>query len=430
MKGYVVEGGVSLRGEIEVYGNKNSALPCIAACLLTSEPVTLLNIPQIRDVQAMCDIIIYLGAEVSFDTAHHTLSICARDIIHTHVPEELTRKLRASFLFAGPLLARRGEAILPPPGGDVIGRRRLDTHIMALQKLGAECQIDHTVHFTAPTGGLSGTTIFLDEASVTATENAIMAAVCADGLTCIRNAACEPHVQDLCNLLNTLGGRISGVGSNVLLINGVSERLGGGRFRIGPDFMEIGSFIGLAAATQSDLTIKGVGGVQLDMIEVHFKKIGIHWEQREQSIHVCVNEIPQISNDVSGAIARIDDAPWPGFPADLISIVLVAATQARGAILIHEKLYESRLFFVDELISMGAQIILCDPHRAVVNGPTELRGARLSSPDVRAGMALVIAALCASGKSTIQNVYQVERGYQNLVTRLQQVGARIREAEL
>lgn len=429
MKGYIIEGGVRLKGEIEVHGNKNSALPCIAACLLTDEPIQIANIPDIKDVHVMCDILIHLGAEVSFDQQQQTLSVCAKEINSTEVPEELARKIRASFLFAGPLLARNGAATIPPPGGDVIGRRRLDTHIMALQKLGAQCEIDHAVRFVVPKQGLTGTAIFLDEASVTATENVIMAAVYAKGLTVISNAACEPHVQDLCNLLIAMGAEISGVGSNLLHIEGVG-RLHGAQFRIGPDFMEIGSFIGLAAATRSNLIIKEVGRLRMDMIEVHFNKLGIHWEQRERDIHICVEKTPVISTDFGGAIARIDDAPWPGFPADLISIALVVATQAQGAILIHEKLYESRLFFVDKLISMGAQIILCDPHRAVVNGPTELRAARLSSPDVRAGMALVIAALCASGKSTIQNVYQIERGYQNLTARLQKIGARIQEADL
>lgn len=429
MKGYVIEGGVKLKGEIEVYGNKNSALPCIAACLLTSEPMQISNIPDIKDVHVMCDILTHFGAEVSFDKQQQTLSICAKKISNTEIPEELARKIRASFLFAGPLLARNGIATLPPPGGDVIGRRRLDTHITALQKLGAQCEMNHAVRLTAPRQGLTGTLIFLDEASVTATENVIMAAVCAKGTTIISNAACEPHVQDLCNLLIAMGAEISGVGSNLLRIESV-EQLHGVHFRIGPDFMEIGSFIGLAAATRSDLTIKEVGRYRLDMIEVHFNKLGIHWEQQERDIHICIEQTPVICTDFSGAIARIDDAPWPGFPADLISIALVVATQAQGAILIHEKLYESRLFFVDKLIGMGAQIILCDPHRAVVNGPTELRGSRLSSPDVRAGMALVIAALCASGKSTIQNVYQIERGYQNLISRLQKIGARIEETEL
>lgn len=428
MRGYIIEGGTPLHGEVQVYGNKNSALPCIAACLLTASEVTISNVPLIQDVRVMCDIATQLGAEVVFDETRQTLSVCAKQIHTTHVPPELATKIRASFLFAGPLLARTGSASISLPGGDVIGRRRLDTHLMALQKLGAEYEVSHTVDFRAPRG-LHGAVVFLDEASVTATENAVMAAVCAHGSTCIRNAACEPHVQDLCQLLIAMGAQIIGIGSNVLHIEGVSS-LHGASFCIGPDFMEIGSFIGLAAATRSDLTIKAVGTVHLDMIRINFNKLGVDWEQVGDDIRVHVTQTPRITSDIGGAVARIDDAPWPGFPADLMSIALVTATQAQGTILIHEKLYESRLFFVDKLISMGAQIILCDPHRAVVNGPTELHGARLSSPDVRAGMALVIAALCASGTSVIQNVYQIERGYQNLVLRLQNIGAHITEKEL
>ena len=425
MKEYLIEGGRPLKGEIEISGNKNSALPCIAACALTADTVILKNIPRIEDVKVMCAIIECLGATVTWDHPQKTLSICAKHLHTTHVPANLAQKIRASFLFAGPLVTRKHEVFMPPPGGDVIGRRRLDTHIIALQKMGATCEINHTVHFKAP-HSLAGATIFLDEASVTATENTIMAAVCAKGVTRIENAACEPHVQDLCHMLVSMGAVISGIGSNVLVIEGVSQ-MHGTTFTIGPDFMEIGSFIGLAAATKSEIYIKNVARLNLDMIQVNFNKLGVHWQKHDADIYINAGSTPVIKNDIGGAIARIDDAPWPGFPADLVSIALVVATQAQGTILIHEKLYESRLFFVDKLISMGAHIILCDPHRAVVQGATQLRAARLTSPDVRAGMAMVIAALCARGTSTIQNVHQIQRGYENMIPRLQRIGARIQE---
>ena len=425
MKEYLIEGGHSLKGEIEISGNKNSALPCIAACALTADTVILKNIPRIEDVKVMCSIIEHLGATVVWDYPQKTLSICAKHLHTTRVPVNLAQKIRASFLFAGPLVTRKREVFMPPPGGDVIGRRRLDTHIVALQKMGATCEINHTVHFKAP-HLLAGATIFLDEASVTATENTIMAAVCAKGVTRIENAACEPHVQDLCHMLVSMGAVISGIGSNVLVIEGVAK-MHGTTFTIGPDFMEIGSFIGLAAATKSEIYIKNIARLNLDMIKVNFNKLGVHWQKQGADIYINARNTPVIKNDIGGAIARIDDAPWPGFPADLVSIALVVATQAQGTILIHEKLYESRLFFVDKLISMGAQIILCDPHRAVVQGATQLRAACLTSPDVRAGMAMVIAALCARGISTIQNVHQIQRGYENMISRLQRIGARIEE---
>lgn len=428
MTAYTIHGGIPLKGTISVCGNKNAALPCVAACLLTEEPVTLKNSPYIEDVKVMCSIIEQLGATVQFKERKNEVTICAKEINSTKITTEFASKIRASFLFAGPLVARKRKAYLSPPGGDVIGKRRLDTHLHALYTLGVTVDVGDEYVFSAP-NGIQGAKVFLDETSVTATENAIMASVLAHGETSIENAASEPHVQDLCALLIMMGAKIRGVGSNVLHIEGV-KRLHGAEFTIGPDFMEVGSFIGLAAATRSELIINNIGDVNLRMIAVNFKKLGVQWEQDRDSIHVHATKIPSVKNDLWDAIPYIDDAPWPGFPADLISIALVVATQTKGLILLHEKMYESRLFFVDKLINMGAQIILCDPHRAIVNGPTSLRAANLTSPDVRAGMAMVIAALCATGKSVIHNVYQIKRGYENLIPRLQALGANISEQEI
>jgi UDP-N-acetylglucosamine 1-carboxyvinyltransferase len=324
------------------------------------------------------------------------------------------------------MLARTGKVVLPPPGGDVIGRRRLDTHFLALQNLGARIEADG--QFKLTTNKLVGDDIFLDEASVTATENTIMAAVLAEGQTRIENAASEPHIQDLCRLLIEMGAKITGIGSNILYIDGV-KKLHGAEYRIGSDYMEVGSFIGLAAVTRGDIEIDDACPSQLKMTKLAFAKLGIHWEQEGNSIHVSAGQTLRVVPDMGGQIPKIDDAPWPGFPPDLVSIMLVVATQVEGTILIHEKMFESRMFFVDKLIGMGARIILCDPHRSVVNGPSRLRGSDLVSPDVRAGMAMVIAALCAEGQSTIQNVYQIERGYENLERRLQLLGARIKRVE-
>jgi UDP-N-acetylglucosamine 1-carboxyvinyltransferase len=338
------------------------------------------------------------------------------------IPLELSRKIRASILFAGPLVARAGKAILPPPGGDVIGRRRLDTHFLALTELGARVDINGQFTFTA--NKLKGQEIFLDETSVTATENAVMAAVLAEGKTVITNAASEPHVQDLCNMLNGMGARIIGIGSNILTIDGV-DALQGTDFRIGPDYMEIGSFIGLAAVTHGSLTITGIEPKDMRPIRLSFGKLGIRWDIDRTTLSVPAQQTLQVNCDLGGMIPKIDDAPWPGFPPDLTSIMTVVATQVEGTVLIHEKMFESRMFFVDKLIGMGARITLCDPHRAVVSGPSVLHGSELVSPDVRAGMAMVIAALCARGESVIKNVYQIERGYENLTERLVSLGAHI-----
>jgi UDP-N-acetylglucosamine 1-carboxyvinyltransferase len=422
MNQYLIEGGCPIRGTIRASGNKNAALPCIAAALLTDEPVLLRNIPDIEDVQVMLAIYQALGGRVEA-LGSNTWRMTLGDIRAPEIPPAYARKIRASILFAGPLLARTGKAVLPPPGGDVIGRRRLDTHFLALTELGATVAIDDAFTFTART--LRGADIFLDEASVTATENALMAAVLAKGETILTNAASEPHVQDLCRMLISMGARIGGVGSNILTITGV-RKLSGCEFEIGADFMEVGSFIGLAAATRGELCIEGPRPRDLRPTRSAFGKLGITWEHEGTTLRVPADQTMAVNCDLGGMIPKIDDAPWPGFPPDLTSILTVVATQVTGTVLIHEKMFESRMFFVDKLIAMGARIVLCDPHRAVVSGPSALAGSELHSPDVRAGMAMVIAAMCAEGKSIIRNVYQIERGYENLVARLSSLGGRIR----
>jgi len=425
MSEYLIEGGIPLNGKIKVSGNKNAALPCIAAALLTDEPVILRNIPAIEDVQVMLDVYKELGGEIEA-LGPNAWKLKLLNIKSSGIPAELAKKIRASILFAGPLLARTGKAILPPPGGDVIGRRRLDTHFLVLTELGAKVKTSDTFTFTAKP--LKGADIFLDEASVTATENAIMAAVLAKGETILTNAASEPHVQDLCRMLVSMGAQIEGIGSNILTINGV-EKLYGCDFGIGADFMEVGSFIGLAAATSGDIYIEGARQQDMRPAKVAFGKLGILWAHDGTIIHVPKNQLMEVNHDLGGMIPKIDDAPWPGFPPDLLSIIIVVATQVKGTVLIHEKMYESRMFFVDKLIAMGARIVLCDPHRAVISGPAKLHGSELVSPDVRAGMAMVIAAMCAKGKSIIRNVYQIERGYEDLVARLSSLGARITRKE-
>lgn len=418
---YRIEGGFPIKGTIRASGNKNAALPCIAAALLTDKEVILRNLPEIEDMQVMLEIFEALGGIVK-KIATNEYSLQMKDLIRTDIPLDLSKKIRASILFAGPLLARAGKAVLPPPGGDVIGRRRLDTHFLALTELGARVEIDGQFTFTA--NKLIGQDIFLDEASVTATENAVMAAVFAEGITTITNAASEPHVQDLCKMLNAMGAQISGIASNILSISGVKS-LNGTDYRIGPDFMEIGSFIGLAAVTHGSITITDIEPADLRPIRLAFGKLGIRWDIDGTTLTVSTQQNLQVNCDLGGMIPKIDDAPWPGFPPDLTSIMTVVATQVEGTVLIHEKMFESRMFFVDKLIAMGARITLCDPHRAVVSGPSVLHGSELVSPDVRAGMAMVIAALCARGESVIKNVYQIERGYENLTERLKSLGARI-----
>jgi len=422
---YEIEGGIPLKGRITASGNKNSALPCLAATLLTDQPVVLRNVPEIEDAHVMMDILRSLGSSVE-KTGPNEYRVQTLDIRRDEIPPHLAQKIRASILFAGPLLARRGRVILPPPGGDVIGRRRLDTHFLALMELGARVEMGNLFVMQA-TSGLKGAAIFLDEASVTATENAVMAAVLAEGETAIENAASEPHIQDLCRMLNAMGARITGIGSNILRIEGVAK-LSGTEFRLGPDYMEVGSLIGLAAVTRGEIEIEDAGPQNLRMTGIGFGKLGIRWDTDGRSIRVPSDQRLAVVPDLGGSIPKIDDAPWPGFPADLVSIITVVATQAEGTVLIHEKMFESRMFFVDKLITMGARIVLCDPHRAVVTGPSRLSAAELVSPDVRAGMAMLIAAFCAQGRSTIQNVYQIERGYENLTQRLQALGARIKRS--
>ncbi len=418
---FVIEGGNALSGRIRASGNKNGALPILAACLLTDEPVTLTNVPRIRDVETMIELIAATGASAEW-TGTNEVRIHGEGISSPDVDAELAKRIRASFLLAGPLLARLGKASVPPPGGDVIGRRRLDPHIHALQQLGTHIDIDDRYEMT--TDGLAGVHIFLDEASVMATENTIMAAVLAPGETVIGNAACEPHVQDLCRFLVSLGAEIDGIESNVLRIHGV-EKLRGGEWPIGPEHIEVGSFIGLAAVTNGDLTIEGVRTKDMVSILTSFERLGVDVEIGDDWLRVPPNQELVIQNDLGDQVPKIEDGQWPAFPADLTSIAVAVATQAWGTILIFEKMFENRLFFVDKLVSMGARIIVCDPHRVVVSGPTRLYGQRLTSPDIRAGMAMLIAALCASGQSVIGNVGEIDRGYERIDERLRAVGAQI-----
>ena len=418
---FLVEGGHRLEGRIRPAGNKNAALPCLAAAVLTAEPVSYENVPRIRDVLTFLEIVRSLGADVTWEGPNE-VTIDASGVVTESIDAGLAGRIRASVLLAGPLLARFGHVQLPPPGGDVIGRRRMDTHFLAFEALGAELSLNGGFSITA--SRLEGTRFFLDEPSVTATENAVMAAVRAVGVTTIRNAAAEPHVQDLCNLLNTMGARISGIGTHVLTIEGV-EKLGGARFRIGADHIETGSFIGLAAVTGSDLTIEGAPVEHLDATLIGFRRLGIECTVDGEDVHVRGSGEHHVRSDAFGAVPKIDDGPWPAFPADLTSIALVAATQCHGTVLIHEKMFESRMFFTDKLVGLGASIILCDPHRAVVVGPSPLRGGVVESPDIRAGMALLIAALGAEGTSEIHNIRQIERGYERIDERLAGLGAKI-----
>ena len=422
MERFVIEGGHRLSGEIRPAGNKNAALPMLAGALLSPEPVTLTNLPEIEDVRIMLRLIESLGAEVT--PADHAVTIRAVDIHPARLDPELCRRIRTSLLLAGPVLARCGRIHVSRPGGDPIGRRRNDTHLLALEALGARIEVEHTGYEMAA-DRLVGTEIFLDEASVTGTEQAMLAAVTAAGTTTLLNAASEPHVQDLAHFLNTLGARITGIGSNTLSIQGVPA-LTGGTYRIMSDHMEVGSFIGLAAVTGSELLIRDAVPDHLRMTRLVFSRLGVQMEVRGPDILVPGEQDLHVHADVHGAILKIDDGPWPAFPSDLMSIALVLATQARGTVLIFEKMFESRLFFVDRLISMGAQIVICDPHRAVVIGRSRLRGDEITSPDIRAGMALILAALAAEGTSVVQNINQIDRGYERLEERLQAIGAHIR----
>ena len=425
MPKFVVQGGKPLRGEIRPAGNKNAALPIIAATLLTEEEVILENVPAIRDVRTLLELLSLLGAETAW-IGPNTVRVQAKEVRASAIEPAMAARIRASILLAGPMLARVGRMTLPPPGGDVIGRRRVDTHFLALAKLGAQVESDDG--YSLSTSGLQGADIFLDEPSVTATENAIMAAVMAKGHTRIRNAAAEPHVQDLCNMLVQFGAKISGIGTGVLEFEGV-DRLGGGRFRISSDHIEVGSFIGLAAVTGGEILIRDAAVEHLDSTLLGFERMGIHCEIRGEDLFVPAEQDRKVRTDLGGHIPKIDDGPWPAFPADLTSIALVVATQCRGTILIHEKMFESRMFFADKVIGMGARIVLCDPHRAVVVGPSRLHAAVVESPDIRAGMALLIAALGADGESHIYNIQQIERGYEQIDERLRALGAVIERAD-
>lgn len=420
-----LHGPASLSGSFRPAGNKNAALPILAGSLLAEGTVELENVPDIGDVRTLVDLLRSVGAEVE-RPAPNELRITARSLSCRGIDRALASRVRASILLAGPLLARCGEVVLPPPGGDVIGRRRLDTHFLALGSLGAE--VEAGSEYVLRASELRGADIFLDEPSVTGTENAILAAVTARGETRIRNAAGEPHVLDLCRFLVTLGARIEGIGGRDLHIEGV-DRLAGGSYRIGPDHIEIGSLIGLAAMTGSALTIQETPAEVLDPLRVGFQRLGIRWDQRGEELYVPAEQGLEIEADLGDQIPSLGDGPWPAFPADLISIALVVATQCRGTILVHEKMFESRMFFADKVISMGARIVLCDPHRAVVVGPSRLRGSLLESPDIRAGMALLIAALAADGESRIRNIGQIERGYERIDERLRALGAEIERVE-
>jgi len=421
MEKFVIEGGYPLSGTVIPSGNKNAALPMLAASLLTDQPITLENVPRIKDVETMLGILTDLGVDVR-EERDGALTLQAHQVKKTTLAPELGRRVRASILFAGPMLARCGRIKLPPPGGDVIGRRRVDTHLMAMRALGARVEMDSGYYMEAQ--ALHGEDIFLDEASVTGTENAMMAAVLASGTTIIRNAACEPHVQDLARFLNSLGARISGIGTNTLTIEGVSS-LRGGRWRIASDHIEVGSFIGLAAVTGGELLIKDAVPEHLRMTLLMLGRLGVQVEIRGQDVFVPADQHLRVVEDAGGALPKIDDGIWPAFPSDMISTAVVVATQAEGTVLIWEKMFEDRLYFVRQLIAMGARIILCDPHRAVVVGPTPLHGEHLTSPDIRAGMALLTASLCARGRSEIYNIVQIDRGYERIEEKLQALGARI-----
>jgi UDP-N-acetylglucosamine 1-carboxyvinyltransferase len=416
---FVIEGGHPLSGRLRAAGNKNGVLPILAACLLTDEPVEIANVPRISDVDTMLALLEHVGADTEWIGANE-VRVHTRELTH-EIDAALARRMRASFLLAGPLLARLGRASVPPPGGDVIGRRRLDPHIHAFAELGASIEIGAGYNLE---GALRGNHIHLDEPSVMATENAVMASSLAPGKTTISNAASEPHVQDLCRFLTSLGAKIGGIGSNVLHVTGV-ERLFGGTHTIGPEHIEVGSFIGAAAVTGGDLTIEGIVPDDLRPVVPVLRRLGIEVEVGDDWVHVPPGQELAIKDDLGGAIPKVEDGPWPQFPADLTSIAVVVATQARGTVLVFEKMFESRLFFVDKLVSMGARIILCDPHRVVVTGRAQLYGQDMSSPDIRAGMAMVIAALCAEGRSTIGDANQIDRGYERIDERLRQIGARI-----
>jgi UDP-N-acetylglucosamine 1-carboxyvinyltransferase len=423
MEKFIIQGGVPLSGEIVPAGNKNAALPILAACLLTEEELVVRNVPRIRDVQSMLGLLERLGVKLAW-MGENELRLQADAISGTEVDEELADRIRASFLIAGPLLARFGEVRMPPPGGDTIGRRRLDAHLDAFRDLGAKVDGEVWIEISAPPNGLRPTRIFMDEPSVMGTENALLAAALTEGPTTIANAASEPHVQDLARLLCKMGALVDGIGSNVMTVHG-RRQLGGAEHDVCSDHIEVASFMALAAATSGELRIRNVVPEDLEGIRRHFRRLGLQTMLEGNDLMVPPEQKLTIRDDQGDAIPKIDDGPWPAFPADLTSIALALATQADGTIMIHEKMFENRLFFVDKLVAMGARIHLSDPHRAVVSGPSRLHGARLESPDIRAGMAMLIAALAADGTSEIGNVAQIDRGYERIDTRLRDLGARI-----
>jgi UDP-N-acetylglucosamine 1-carboxyvinyltransferase len=423
MEKFIIDGGTPLEGTIVPAGNKNAALPALAACLLTPEEVVLRNIPRIRDVEAMLELLRRLDVKVEW-REDNVVALQADDLSHSDVDRDWAERIRASFLLAGPLLARRGRADMPPPGGDVIGRRRLDPHLDAFRALGADVHVDRNYYRLAAPDGLHACDFFMDEPSVMASENALMAAALTPGSTVIHNAASEPHVQDLARLLMAMGARIEGIGSNLMIVHG-QEELGGADYAIGPDYIEIASFIALAACTGGELRIRDSIPDDLRMTRLAFERLGCRIEFEGNDVIVPPGQRLRVKSDEGDAISKIEDGPWPAFPADLTSIAVAMATQAEGLILIHEKMFENRLYFVDKLVTMGARVIVCDPHRAVVSGPSRLHGERMESPDIRAGMAILIAALCAEGTSEIGNVGQIDRGYERIDERLRLLGARI-----
>ena len=419
---FLVRGGQSLRGSIRPAGNKNAALPILASTVLADGPMELDNIPRIRDVETMLALLVDLGASAEW-TGPNLVRVDARGVRPKPLDPKLCARIRASILLAGPMLARFGSVTLPPPGGDVIGRRRVDTHFLALEHLGASVTVGDRYELEAKKG-LIGNDIFLDEPSVTGTENALMAAVAAKGRTVLRNAACEPHVQDLARALVAMGAQIEGIGSNIFTIEG-GRPLGGASYAIGPDHIEIGSFIGLAAVTNGAITIDPVRGDDLRSTLLGFERLGIRPRIEGHRLTVDADQERRIRPDLGGHVPKLEDGPWPAFPADVMSTTIVTATQCAGMLLVFEKMFESRLFFVDKLIGMGARIVLCDPHRAVISGPSPLKGGIVESPDIRAGMAMVLAALAAEGSSTIHNIGQIERGYERIDERLRALGADI-----
>jgi len=425
MSRFVIKGGRPVSGVHRVPGNKNAALPMLAASLLTAEPVVLRNLPLIADVRTMIDLLAELGAQVELDGERRTVRICARRVKSTHLSKALCGKVRSSILFAGPLLARCGCAKLYPPGGDVIGRRRIDTHLDGFRRLGASVRTGGTYLFKAAKR-LEAQRILLDEASVTATENLVMAAVLAKGTTLLYNAACEPHVQDLCRMINAMGGRIGGIGTNLLTIEGV-ESLHGTEQRVGPDYIDAGSYMAAALVTGGELTVEGVEPADFEALERPFKRLGVRWafDREARSLRLPARQRLKTAYDLGDAIPKIEDGPWPMFPSDLMSVLIVLATQTRGTTLFFEKMFESRMYFVDHLIGMGARIVQCDPHRVVVTGPTQLHGTRVASPDIRAGMALLVAALCAKNETVILNAGSIDRGYESVELELRRLGAGI-----